>query len=191
MADGLAIYVYAYPGFPTRANAYGHLQAGESEAERLSRLNQLDVDATARSWVRLLVRALHLGFLPYTYQNEGLGACFDAGNACVDGGMVDMDSLVPIDDARDDGELYDALVVLRRGVERTLSTLLPHACQFETKGVFVQEYVCELFRCAFDEEQRPGTRLDPRVRDVFQPLSYADLVVRLQSRRRVSEPFFK
>ncbi|MBK7758713.1 MAG: hypothetical protein IPI35_20415 [Deltaproteobacteria bacterium] len=87
MADGLAIYVYAYPGFPTRANAYGHLQAGESEAERLSRLNQLDVDATARSWVRLLVRALHLGFLPYTYQNEGLGV-LDAGNACVDGGIV-------------------------------------------------------------------------------------------------------
>ncbi len=188
-AGGLAVYTYAYPGWPVRVRTHERAQPGEDDAARRRRLSHIDIAEVIARWVSLLLRLLHLGYMPYSYHNETLGACFDVGNACTDGGFVDIDSLTPISGLRDDGEVFDALVASLCGLDRTIDRLLPGDCERETREVLRRGHVWELYRRALVSEARPGLTLDPRVRDVIEPLEFSRLLLRLRSRRRANSDF--
>ncbi|MBL9102521.1 MAG: hypothetical protein JNL82_16285 [Myxococcales bacterium] len=189
LAAGLAVYAYAYLGWPVRARSYTRRLPGEDEPARRRRIEAYDVATIIDRWTRLLIRLLYLGYMPYSYHNEGLGACFDAGNACLDGGFVDVDSLTPIAGLRDDGEVFDALVASLAGLDRTIERLLPDDCERETREVLRRGHVWACYRRALDSEARPGLRLDPRVREAIEPLEFPRLVHRLRSRRRSGGDF--
>jgi hypothetical protein len=176
LQSGLAIYIYYYPSAPIRANYLGEMGAPQFR-KLLTR--QLDEGRTINDWVRLLVRLLYLGYLPYTVRNEGLGACMDFGNAALDGGFCDPDSIVEINSSPDAEFFREAIIqslaLLQNTVQLLLGlsysgTLYPSIEQFVCRG-----YLYHLFDEALESERRPGLHLDPRVRELMRPRSLADV----------------
>lgn len=187
--QGLAIYAYHYPALPVRVRILERALPGEDRAAVRARVRGYPIEAIIEGWVTLMMRMLYLGFLPYSHINESLGACFDRGNACMDGGFVDLDSLLPIADLEHEGQVFDALVASLLGLDRTVEQILPADCEYETRQIFRRHYLWDLFRRAAVSEARPGLSLDPRVNEVLEPLPFARMVERLRSRKRYAEDF--
>ena len=190
LEDGLGIFVYLYPGFPVRVRNFSASLPGETEMDRIRRMGSVDIASTIADWSRLLLRMFALDVLPYSYQNEGLGACFDAGNACVDGGFVDLDSIVPRSDLRDDGEVLDAVVAAKLGMIRTASHLFPVLNEGETRGTLIERFVTRSLELAADEERKRGP-LDPRVEAVLGSPNFEELWAWLQARKWQGGAFFE
>ncbi len=189
--QGLAIYAYYYPALPVRVRTFDQAVPGERPEATRERVRGYSVEAIIEGWVTLMMRMLYLGYLPYSHLNERLGACFDRGNACMDGGFVDLDSLLPIAELDHDGPVFDALVASLLGLDRTIEELLPADCEYETRQVFRRQYLWEAFRRAVAREARPGLELDPRVIELLEPLPFARMLARLRSRVRYPEDFLR
>ncbi|MCE5288105.1 MAG: hypothetical protein LLG14_02570 [Nocardiaceae bacterium] len=95
VANGLATYVYYYPGDPTRlAHALGDFpgsfEVGASSPQRTT----FNLDRAVEAWIQLFARMLVVGFVPTTQIHTG--NCLQAQNVAVDGGMCDIDSVEPL-----------------------------------------------------------------------------------------------
>lgn len=176
LQSGLAIYIYHYPSAPIRANYLGDMGAPQF---RGLLAGKLDEERTISEWVRLLVRLLYLGYLPYTVRNEGLGACMDFGNAALDGGFCDPDSIAEIKTSPDPEFLRESIIqsltLLQNTVQLLLGlsysgTLYPSIEQFVCR-----HYLLHLFNEAVESERRPGLRLDPQVLELLRPRSLAEV----------------
>jgi hypothetical protein len=175
LQDGIAIYVYHYPAPPVRANYQGDLGASEFRTllEKIPPRSQ-----AVTGWARLIARLFYLGYLPCSVRSEGLGSCVDFGNAAVDGGFCDPDSILPIEPGMDD-EFF------RESVVRTLLTfqetaqmtfgLSPSALYPNIEKFAFRQYVLQLMNDAFASEARPGLALDGRLLKLLSPRSYEDL----------------
>jgi len=149
--------VYVYPGAPVRAEQLSRPVPGESEEERFRRIASIcDVEVVVDSWIRLFVRLLYLGFVPYSSMNERLGSCVDFGNAVVDGGFADVDSIVPMTECPDDGFFYDSLGASWAELQATITALLPRMSHLVVEDVSVRNYMLARFECHLRTEARAG-----------------------------------
>lgn len=180
---GLAIYVYYYPSAPIRANYWGDLAAPQIRQFIQETLNE---DEVVTEWVKLVVRLLYLGYLPYTVRNEGLGACMDFGNATLDGGFCDPDSIVPIEADMDDEFFRESAIQSLAHLQNTVrmllgltdsSVLYPSIEEFACR-----RYIDQLINDAIASESRPGLHLDERFLKLLFPRT-ATLVRSCASRR--------
>lgn len=188
LGAGLGAYIYFYPVAPIRANAYGG-GATSKVADYIRK--HVEPERTVTLWIQLLARLLHLGFLPYTPRNEGLGGCMDYGNATLDGGFCDPDSIEPITQCPDDEFFYESLAMSLKGMELTVARLASPDAGFEQSDLYpsierfaVSSYVAHEFRRALDTEARPGLTLDRRVADLVTPSGFSTLTRVLERRPR-------
>jgi hypothetical protein len=176
LREGLAIYVYYYPSPPVRANYLGELRTPQFKqfVEPTS-----DEGSTVLQWARLLIRLLYLGYLPYSVRNEGLGACIDFGNAALDGGFCDPDSIIPVDAKVDDEFFCESVVqtlrIFQNTVERLLVISHPRSLYPSAESFACWQYISRVLHDAVVSESRPGLALDPRFLKLMHPESTADI----------------
>lgn len=180
--DGLAIYVYYYPAAPVRANYWGDM--GMSQFRAFLAAPQEDEIIT--SWIKLLVRLLYLGYLPYSVRNEGLGACMDFGNATLDGGFCDPDSITAIEPNTDDEffreSVIRSLAILQNTIQMFLGLSVTSALYANIEEFACRHYVQHAIRAAVQSERRPGLELDERFVGLLTIRTVAD-IKRCVSRR--------
>jgi len=176
---GLGIYIYCYPVAPIRADAYG--TGGNRNVMEYVKA-YCSPEVMVSRWIQLLVRLLYLGYLPYTPRNEGFGACMDFGNAGLDGGFCDLDSIQPASSAPDDEFFFESLITSLTIMQETVAGVASAACGLAHSYLYPRindfvlwRYVCSAFERALEIEARPGLRLDSRVRDILSPKSIVDL----------------
>ena len=127
LRDGLAVYIYYYPGTPIRlAHALGSFPGsfgvGGDKATQLA----FDIDAAVVSWTDLFARMLVAGFVPTTPIHTG--NCLQSQNVAIDGGFCDVDSLEPIASLPHARDLAGALSTSLAELAQTVSnaTSLPY-----------------------------------------------------------------
>lgn len=101
----LGVLVYWYPTLPERVS---HLRLPLDALRQL-----LDPEAVMQSWIQLVGRCLQMGWMPCDPRSSLQGMCLEAQNLTLDGGMVDLDSLRPL----------DTFIDHEQALERTLSVL--------------------------------------------------------------------
>lgn len=185
---GLAIYVYYYPVAPIRADTYGNTNKPKV-LEYLAKY--CSPEMTTRRWIRLLVRLIYLGYLPATPWHEGLGACMDLGNACLDGGFCDVESIQPISACPDDEFFYESLISSLSAMQLTIAKVMLPGMGIERGHLYpniekfvLLRYVCDMFQDALEKETRPGVRLDDRVRALFCEKTFDDVQKLVQRKHR-------
>lgn len=176
LGGGLAVYVYYYPTAPVRANYWGGVGSPQL-AEYIKR--SLSHEHTIAGWVKLLVRLFYLGYLPYSVRNEGLGACMDPGNAALDGGFCDPDSIIPISTSADDEFFHEAVIqslaMLQNTVELALGLSMRPDLYPSVESFACRQYLQHMLLSAIGTEQRPGLYMDDRFVRLMTPRSIADI----------------
>jgi hypothetical protein len=176
LAAGLAVYVYHYPAPPIRANYWGGM-VSPSLTQYLKR--HFTEEIAISGWATLTIRLLYLGYLPYTVRNDGLGACMDLGNATLDGGFCDPDSITPLETSPDDEFFRDGVVQSVRFLQSTTRLLLGLSHQpdlYSSIDEFVcGQYVLYLLSEAVKSEARPGLQMDARVLQLITPRTASDV----------------
>jgi hypothetical protein len=184
---GISIYVYYYPSPPIRANYWGDAGAPQFRSFFEKKPN---LENVVSDWARLILRLIYLGYLPYSVRNEGLGACMDFGNAALNGGFCDPDSIIKIDKSMDDEfireSLIQSLLILQNTIQMILgftssSTLYPSIDEFVHR-----QYIHHLISNAIISERRPGLHLDERFLALISPRSLADVKACAMRKIRVS-----
>lgn len=184
LQDGIAIYAYYYPAPPIRANYLGDLGAPEFRP-LLEKVPGKHVTVTG--WAQLIARLFYLGYLPCSARSEGLGACMDFGNAAVDGGFCDPDSILAIEPGMDDEffreSVVRSLLTLQDTVQMTFglssSALYPNIEKFAFR-----QYVMNLVNDAIAAERRPGLVLDERLPRLLSPRSVEDVALCVGRKKR-------
>jgi hypothetical protein len=176
LQNGLAIYVYYYPSPPIRANYFGDLGLREFKAFGEKKR---DEHSCISRWARLLIRLLYLGYLPYSVRNDGLGACMDFGNASVDGGFCDPDSIVPIDSSVDNEFFSESVIqtfrIFQNTVERFLAIAESTSLYPSIESFACGQYIDHLLKDAIETEGRPSLHLDSRLMDLMFPKTVTDV----------------
>jgi hypothetical protein len=193
---GLGAYVYAYPSPPMRVRDLDFALHGAPFAERAAALSSLcDPEAAIGRWVATLARMLNLGFLPATLASIHTGVCCQPQNACLDGGFVDLDSVAPISDVKDDTALSAALQLTFESVLKTVRTLLVGASdprkELTENRVDLHElrqHLLARLSRALGTETRPSLALDPRVARYVTPAADAGELLQRLAAYHGSEP---
>lgn len=172
--EPLTILVSFHPGLPHRVSALDHTLADDEVEQALER------------WIELSARLLALGYLPHTFQSEGLGSCLDPGNACVDGSVCDPDSIRPLSDLThlDDGTIYDAISSAFLAVVRLAGLVSPGTVEWSTGHDLLRAYVRRRFVHHLDVAAAVVGDIDPRVTTFFGDLDHRTVVEMIRSRRR-------
>jgi hypothetical protein len=145
IARGLAVFIYYYPGLPIRLMSLGGAQGrrtpilvadtevvqnipsvgfGWTYARRADQMSGLiDVRGLIERWTDLFVKMLALGYLPKDPGSLLTADCLQPWNVVLDGGFVDIDSVVKID-ALDDADLDDTIRRSLRGLVINIAYLM-------------------------------------------------------------------
>lgn len=117
---GLGAVVYFYPALPIRvAHLAAELGAGaEPWLTRLAR--RTDPALTVDRWLDLVARLLALGWLPGRTEHIGIGHCLELQNAVIDGGFVDVGSVIAMDQVRSDRAFQEMLLAAIADLARTI-----------------------------------------------------------------------
>jgi hypothetical protein len=134
LARSLAVYVYYYPALPIRLMSLEGFQPSQTlkrdvvseaddragptdhhatSARRVSRL--MSTGDLIERWSELFVRMLALGYLPKDPGCLLTADCLQPWNVVLDGGFVDIDSIVPIE-SLDDVDVDDCIRRSLRGL---------------------------------------------------------------------------
>ncbi|MFZ6745822.1 hypothetical protein ACO0LC_21565 [Undibacterium sp. JH2W] len=125
-ADGLAAIIYHYPSLPLRV---AHLpvelkKLGDTPwLQRLSSLTAgygLTPEQVVDRWIDLVARMLVLGFLPGRTEHIGIGHCLEMQNAVIDGGFVDLGSIIPMAEVRSDAAFMEMLMAAFADLSKTV-----------------------------------------------------------------------
>jgi hypothetical protein len=92
LQGGLGVSVSFYGGSPVRVEDLFSRSTWLHEA--LVPADVSHIERAIDGWVQLFARLLHFGYVPYAQWNYTWGSCVDPGNACVDGGLTDLLTLV-------------------------------------------------------------------------------------------------
>jgi hypothetical protein len=118
---GLAAVVYFYPGVPIRVAHLPVELAGEPARPWLERLAQrTDPALTVDRWIDLVARMLALGYLPGRTEHIGIGHCLEMQNAVIDGGFVDVGSVVAMSEVRGERAFQEMLLAAFADLARTI-----------------------------------------------------------------------
>lgn len=184
---GLAIYVYYYPSAPIRSDYWG---GGISPQMTQYIKRTFSAEVTVRRWIQLLVRLLYLGYLPYSVRNDGLGACMDFGNATLDGGFCDPDSIVPISSCADDEFFREGVIQSVAQLQKTVARLLgladPSHLYPSIDEFACRQYIHHILTLTTMSEGRPGLQLDDRLMQLISPRSLEDVRLATTRRKRIA-----
>jgi hypothetical protein len=130
-SPGFAVLVYWFPHLPLRVAHVG-LPADLSPDERLKQLSHgipagaalASPEMIVENWVNIVVRMLALGYVPADPRSAIRGSCVDAPNLTLDGGMVDLDSMRPLDSFRNQAEIHNAIEQSIEILQRSISLYL-------------------------------------------------------------------
>jgi hypothetical protein len=182
----LAIYIYYYPIAPIRSNYWGGIVSTKL-AEHIKRTFNREV--AVADWAKLMTRLIYLGFLPYNVRNEGLGACMDYGNATLDGGFCDPDSIIPVEESPDDEFYYESivqsLVNLQNTIKLTLGISIDSSLYPSINEFACGQFVRHLVNSAILTEKRPALRLDERFQRIMAPHSVSDVSLITKRKKRI------
>ena len=179
MAGGLGSVIYHYPTLPLRV---AHLPAilgvpggNHQWPEKLAALT--DPAATIDNWISLVARILGSGYIPGSIESIGIGHCLEMKNAVIDGGFVDMGSVIRCDAIRDDQAFAEALLAAIADLTKTIRHfLLGDAVDVEAEYRNPSLVMIEALRnilpqlAAQVQDARPD---DPRIAEFFSPRSAA------------------
>ncbi len=118
---GLGAVVYFYPCVPIRV---AHLpvelgsKAQGSWLERLAR--RTDPARAVERWIDLVARMLALGYLPGRTEHIGIGHCVEMQNAVIDGGFVDVGSVVAMDQVKSERAFQEMLLAAFADLAKTI-----------------------------------------------------------------------
>ncbi|MBI4820818.1 MAG: hypothetical protein HY791_31425 [Deltaproteobacteria bacterium] len=194
--SGLGVYAYGYSCPPLRVRDVEYLLRGRSfwtRAEDLSSL--LDVELVLGRWMSLLARMLWLGFLPATLGSLRTGTICQPQNVCVDGGFVDLDSVVRVEELPDDASVELGLELTLDGMRETVESLVlgrpAKGGRGHSEAHEVSRFVSAQLRAAIEREARPGLTLDARLVRFFDtPKSLSELTQRLATHQQAPSPAF-
>jgi hypothetical protein len=180
---GLGGYAYYYPAPPIRARDVDSMLANEPFWRRqLALLSFGDVSELVERWLQLFARLLVTGLLPGAAASRKRGICCQPQNACLDGGYVDVDSVVPVESLRSDADIGQAVWFSFEALTDTILTLLaghPESVSGSAdllRGT-VRSFVTARVGQLLAAEQDLGRHLDPRIAAfVTAPASVSDLV---------------
>lgn len=125
-AQGLAAIIYHYPSLPLRV---AHLpselkkQGTGTWLQRLSDLTAsygLTPEQVVERWIDLVARMLALGFLPGRTEHIGIGHCLEMQNAVIDGGFVDLGSIVAMTEVKSDSAFMEMLMAAFADLAKTV-----------------------------------------------------------------------
>ena len=182
LGRGIGIFAYYYPGPPVRVHAVGRA-ASFGPAPRTLAARPHIINETLPGWFAIAARLLWLGFLPTSPLAWRLGDIFDANNACLDGGVCDVNSIYPMTKAPSDGFFIRSVVMITGGLRiataRAFGLPLGEIAQSyeqELAAFCLGEYVKRGLAQALDAEARPNLRLDSRVGQVFEARTLPELL---------------
>jgi hypothetical protein len=170
---GVAVLAYYYPAPPVRVHAVGRSAfLWPAPAELASHRNLLE--RAIPGWVTIGARLLWLGLLPTTPLSWRLGDIFDPNNACLDGGVCDVNSIHPITPSTADGFFVRSVAMsmggLRMAIARAFNVSLgelPANYEQELTGFYLSDFVKGAMERALEAETRPSLSLDPRLGLMF------------------------
>jgi hypothetical protein len=182
LSRGIGIFAYYYPGPPVRVHAVGR-PASFGPAPRSLAARPHIIETTLPGWFAIAARLLWLGFLPTSPLAWRLGDIFDANNACLDGGVCDVNSIYPMARAPGDGFFIRSVVMITGGLRLATARAfglplgeIAQSYEQELASFCLGEYVKRGLMQALDAEARPGLTLDPRVRQVFDARTLPELL---------------
>lgn len=123
--QGLAAIIYHYPSLPLRV---AHLPmelkcfSGGAWLEKLAELTQ--PEQVVERWIDLVARMLALGFLPGRTEHIGIGHCLEMQNAVIDGGFVDLGSIVAMSKVRNERAFLEMLLAAFSDLAKTVRHFL-------------------------------------------------------------------
>lgn len=124
--DGLAAIIYHYPSLPLRV---AHLPVELKKLGNgiwlqglatLTATYALTPEQVVERWIDLVARILALGFLPGRTEHIGIGHCLEMQNAVIDGGFVDLGSIVPMTDVKSDSAFMEMLMAAFADLGKTI-----------------------------------------------------------------------
>lgn len=121
-AEGLAVVIYHYPSVPIRvAHLPVELKCFGSGTwlHRLKALTK-DPEIVIERWIDLVARILALGYLPGRTEHIGIGHCLEMQNAVIDGGFVDLGSIVAMSEVGTDSALMEMLMAAFSDLTKTI-----------------------------------------------------------------------
>lgn len=184
VSAGLGVGIYYSPGSQLRVEDLFATEAWlrpllptftPSQGERV-------VDA----WVRTFARLLHLGYVPYAPWNAGWGACVDSGNACIDGGIVDLGTLVTMDSFQDYRQFRlawaQSMDVLSRTVLMFCAAIEPARTTSRSLGLatLVSNYIAPKVAAAVAAEAPRGARRHPWLDRAISSNGFTELLASLK-----------
>ena len=182
LSRGIGIFAYYYPGPPVRVHAVGRAAAFGPAPRTLAARHHI-IGTTMPGWFSIAARLLWLGFLPTSPLAWRLGDIFDANNACLDGGVCDVNSIYPMEKAPSDGFFIRSVVMITGGLRLATARAfglplgeIAQSYEQELASFCLGEYVKRGLADAIDAEARPGLELDPRVRQVFDARTLPELL---------------
>jgi hypothetical protein len=118
---GLGAVVYFYPALPIRVAHLPVELAAQPARPWLERLAQrTDPAVTVDRWIDLVARLLALGYLPGRTEHIGIGHCLELQNAVIDGGFVDVGSVVAMSEVRSERAFQEMLLAAIADLARTI-----------------------------------------------------------------------
>nr|BAP05584.1 CalN [uncultured Candidatus Entotheonella sp.] len=180
LESGIGIYVYFYPTVPTRLLAEVDKYEGPGLTldkdlqyiERMSTIKSggLDVQRIIEGWTKVLVQMMAVGYLPKDPGSLLTADCMQPWNVCVDGGWVDLDSVVPIESLLDEKEISDVVRRSVRALAINICYLMVGKAALSTgiRDRFVEIdwlVMNEVSRRILEEDRERG--VDDRLRKVF------------------------
>jgi len=125
-ADGLAAIIYHYPSLPLRVAHLPVELMKSGNAPWLQRLSSLTAgygqtpEQVVDRWIDLVARMLALGFLPGRTEHIGIGHCLEMQNAVIDGGFVDLGSIIPMAEVKTDAAFMEMLMAAFADLSKTV-----------------------------------------------------------------------
>jgi hypothetical protein len=176
--DGLGVEVYYYPELPVRV---ADLFFGDVRNAFKEFLVPGRVEATFSRWARLLAEILCLGYMPFVPWHHGVGACIDAGNACIDGGFNDLLTLVPFETIPGDvlfhRSLHLSVQILSESMTRLSAGCIGLSAVVETDAaVMAVNYLRDNLGSLIRASEHEGHAVDARLKAFFAPPSAADIL---------------
>lgn len=173
LRHGIGVIAYYYPAPPVRVHAAGRAAfLSPAPAELASHRNLLE--HAIPGWITIGARLLWLGLLPTTPLSWRLGDIFDPNNACLDGGVCDVNSIHPITPDTGDGFFVRSVAMSMGGLRMAIARAfnlplgeLPSNYEQDLAGFYLTDFVKRAMEQALEAEARPTLSLDPRLRLLF------------------------
>jgi hypothetical protein len=154
-AVGLGAYVYWYPSLPLRVADF---RTGAGSAADLS-----------DRWIGLAARLLRAGFLPTSAHALGRGQCCNRQNSVIDGGFVDLGSVIPIVSVRTQQDLFTAVQLTIWEISATILHVMGRPLRRDGSSVGRLDYAALMVMQMVRERlaHACGEGVDPRLRQFF------------------------